>query len=255
MEKIDRLGWADGVTISPHGAPIGIRLNDPAHLPHVETLLKENNWAPVSEEEVQMLFSLRVGPSSRRGRKNYHLLYAGATRVVRTLELQEVFDYLHDTLPEIVRVMAKDTVFVPGSVVSLGQRLLILPAGQGSGQTTLLRELTANGARLLAESFFAISPQGELRLDSEAADATSQAVICFTKYSPRNKTLRATRITPGESSLYLFSNGLNSRLEPALALQAVSRFATKSTSIKGNRGEAPQAADYLRKKVTRLVAK
>ena len=42
-------------------------------------------WEQSDEPIVDSLFSLRVGPPSRhKGRRNFHLLYAGAARVARS---------------------------------------------------------------------------------------------------------------------------------------------------------------------------
>ena len=252
MDKIDRLGWAEGISFSPSGADIGIRTNDAEYLPRLKEIVSSHGWELSDEEIVQLLVSLRVGPEGKKGKRNYSLLYMGTSQVARSLDVDEVFGVLESILPELVRATAKDSVFIPGSVVKWMDKLLVLPANGGTGRKTLLEELEKNQASVLARSFFSISPEGELRLDDVEIEDESEKIICFTEYVAKNKSLRARSLTPGESSLYLFSMGVSSRSQPALALSAVSSFASGVPSLKGNRGDVKQAVKYLSKKIDGL---
>ena len=41
MTKIDRLGWADGMSFNAYGVRLGVRVNDPAILPGLIRYCKE----------------------------------------------------------------------------------------------------------------------------------------------------------------------------------------------------------------------
>jgi hypothetical protein len=60
MEKIDRLGWADGLSFAAHGARIGIRVNDPTVLERIPQHLPPG-WKPSSSPIVNALYSVVVG--------------------------------------------------------------------------------------------------------------------------------------------------------------------------------------------------
>ena len=88
MKKVDRLGWTAGLSVTAYGASVGVRTNDETVLARIPPLLPPA-WHPSESPIVDTLFSLRVGPpTTRKGRRNYHLLYAGATRLARTFDMR-----------------------------------------------------------------------------------------------------------------------------------------------------------------------
>src|SRR5436305_1978545 len=98
MEKLDRLVWADGLSVHAYGRRVGVRTNDPALLDRVEGLLPPG-WEPGHSPLVDHLFSLRVGGAAAGARvRNYHLLYGGFTRLARSLDLDEVLHALESHL-------------------------------------------------------------------------------------------------------------------------------------------------------------
>ncbi len=119
MQKIDRLGWTNGISFKAYGTSVGIRTNDPAVFEHILATLPPG-WQAVDSSVVDTIFSLRLGPPSmRQGTRNYHLLYLGALQLVRTLDLQVIFDVLENHLKIIVASRAReDRLFVHAGVVS-----------------------------------------------------------------------------------------------------------------------------------------
>src|SRR5437879_5318009 len=115
MEKINRLGWADGISFVSYGLRIGIRVNDPAVMERLPEILPPG-WKPARSPTVEHLYSLRVGGAGRRIRA-YHLLYAGAARLARTLDLERVFDNLESDLQRFAAEWARRRVFVHAGVV------------------------------------------------------------------------------------------------------------------------------------------
>lgn len=251
MEKVDRLGWVDGIVVAPFGTNIGIRVNDPKSLPIIRRLVGELGWTPNNEQRVDFLLSAKLGaPPKRRGQKNYHLLYVGTSRMIRTLNKDDILTFLTAYLPDLARLTAKGLIFLPGSVVSVGGRVLVLPAQQGTGRSTLLDEMKRRGAEVLTEEFFALGTGGLIHLaHGEELGRPKYPVVCFTEYSRRNKTLRARTLSPGETALHFFSKALASRTNPEGSLKIASEFANEALCLKGRRGEATQAVDYLLKKL------
>src|SRR5690348_2904686 len=98
MEKIDRLGWAAGVSFAAFRVRMGIRVNDAVVMPQVLPRLPPG-WKAARTPEVEELYSLIVGQAQlENGLRHYHLLYAGAARRARTMDLDELLDVLESEL-------------------------------------------------------------------------------------------------------------------------------------------------------------
>src|SRR5690348_16346539 len=96
MEKLDRLGWAAGLSFISHGVRIGIRMNtkNPEILERVAAHLPAH-WKPSPSPIVTELCSLLIGNSVPGSSvRRFHLLYWGSGRVHRTLEDEEIFQAL-----------------------------------------------------------------------------------------------------------------------------------------------------------------
>src|SRR5262249_52871706 len=116
MEKIDRLGWAAGMAFQSYGVRIGIRVNNPEVLEQLLPYLPLG-WKPASPA-VDHLYSLIAGGESPRpGIRRFHVLYAGAARLARTMELREVFEILESDLQLRVAEFAPRRIFVHAGVV------------------------------------------------------------------------------------------------------------------------------------------
>src|SRR2546423_9737620 len=93
MDKIDRLGWAEGVSLRSFGASLGVRVNDAGALDALAGVLPAAREA--KSPVVERLYSAWIGrPPSRPGLKSWHLLYEDHVRIARTLDLRELRDAL-----------------------------------------------------------------------------------------------------------------------------------------------------------------
>ena len=102
MAKLDRLGWAAGISFESYGARIGVRVNDPAVLERLADRLPPG-WKPAPSPIVESLYSLILGGSEPGSRmRRYHLLYAGSARLTRTMDGEELFDLL-EARPATIR--------------------------------------------------------------------------------------------------------------------------------------------------------
>ena len=107
MKKIDRLGWAAGMSFVSFGARIGIRTNDPAILERIPDHMPPE-WQPSPSPIVDELYSFVAGGTSQTSRvRRYNLLYQGAGRLARTMDLDEVFETLESRLRLSVAVLAR----------------------------------------------------------------------------------------------------------------------------------------------------
>ena len=76
MEKIDRLGWAAGLSLNAFGVPVGVRVSKSDSLERIKEHLPPG-WRPSRSRCVERLYSVFVGgPQKRRGVRSFNLLYA-----------------------------------------------------------------------------------------------------------------------------------------------------------------------------------
>src|SRR5437660_927888 len=136
MAKIDRLGWAAGVSIHAYGRRIGIRTNEAAILDPIHDLLPPG-WEPCVSPVVDHLFSLRIGGAAPGARvRHFHLLYGGFTQHARSLNLEEVLHALESQLHLHVAEYASNRVFVHAGVVAWRGRAILLPGASCAGKST-----------------------------------------------------------------------------------------------------------------------
>src|SRR5579859_2063099 len=115
MEKIDRLGWAEGESFVSYGASFGLRVSGGA----VSELLSALPEGRASERAVvERVFSVRLAPpATRPGLKVYHLLYEDHVRMARTLDRSELLATLASRVRLHVAERARRRVFVHAGVV------------------------------------------------------------------------------------------------------------------------------------------
>ena len=161
MAKLDRLGWAAGRAFVAHGVRVGIRTNRPEVLEGLEQYFPLG-WKPCADERVHHLYSLIVGGSERPNVRRFHLLYVDALRVVRTMELQDIFVLLEYDLEVYVAEQARRRVFVHAGAVGWNGRAIILPGQTRSGKTTLVAALVRAGATYYSDEYAVIDTQGRV---------------------------------------------------------------------------------------------
>src|SRR5437879_4309785 len=127
MAKIDRLGWAAGLSLSAYGVRVGLRANSAEALERLTEYLPPA-WEPSSSPEVDQIYSLVVGGADPRpGVRRFHLLYAGATRLARTHLLTEAFERFEADLQLYTAEMAPEHLFVHAGVVGWEGKAILLP--------------------------------------------------------------------------------------------------------------------------------
>src|SRR5438132_9335496 len=98
MARLDRLGWADGISFRAFGVRIGIRVREPEALARVAPLLPPG-WKLSCSPVVDLLYSLISGdPVFRPGTRNLNLLYRGAARLARVATPDQVLEVLESDL-------------------------------------------------------------------------------------------------------------------------------------------------------------
>ncbi|ETW94817.1 MAG: hypothetical protein ETSY1_33235 [Candidatus Entotheonella factor] len=267
MHKIDRLGWTDGIAFTAYGTSVGIRTNDPTM---IERLLaaRPPGWDRADAPVVDLLFSLRVGPrSTRKGSRNYHLLYLGALQLVRTLDLQEIFDVLENHLKILIASRAQDDrLFVHAGVVGWQNQAIVIPGRSMSGKTTLVMELLKAGATYYSDDMAIFDPHGWVHpfpqpLSVRASEGRRKyapeafgrrvgiaplpvGLILMTQYD-RHAVWQPRPLPPSRALMALLDNTVAARKAPWVSLPILKRVATRAAAIQTRRGEAETAAQAV----------
>src|SRR5439155_16548669 len=162
MQKIDRLGWADGICFTSYGLRIGIRVNEPEVLERLPDHLPPG-WKPAHSPIVDRLYSLRAATTGRSTAiRNFNLLYAGAARLARTKELEELFEPLESDLQMYVAEWARRRVFVHAGVVAWRGQGIVIPGMSFSGKSTLVAALVRAGATYYSDEYAVFDARGRV---------------------------------------------------------------------------------------------
>jgi hypothetical protein len=268
MEKLDRLGWAAGVSLTSYGVRVGIRVNDPQVLTRLSDYLPPGSTtaqSPVSER----LYSLIIAGNSRQSNiRRLNLLYRNSERVVRTTDLDQVLETLRSDFQLFVAGTAKSRTFVHAGVVGWKGRALVIPGRSFSGKSTLVAEMIRAGATYYSDEYAVLDGRGRVHPYSrplsvrengsekqtevpvEAFGAKNGVgslpigLVLVTRYQP-GAMWRPRRLSPGRGVLALLANTVSARQQPKKALGTLQKVAARATVLKGVRGEATQVVDSI----------
>jgi hypothetical protein len=266
MEKLDRLGWAAGLSFVSHGVRIGIRVNDAEALERVAVHLPPES-KPSGSSVVDELCSLLVGGSTRApGVRRYNLLYWGIGRVARTLDSDEVFQALESLLHMVVSTRAPRKLFVRAAVVGWRGRALVICGPPSSGKTTLAEALVRAGATYYSDQYAVFDARGrvhaypspppslrngdggqarkcpvEMLVGRIGTKPLPVGLVVVTQYRPGTRW-RPRVSTSGQALLALLAETVQVRRRPKVALAICRRIAASATTLRGKRGEAGDIA-------------
>lgn len=267
MEKVDRLGWAAGISFVSHGARIGVRVNDPDALDWLRPYLPPG-WRPARSPVVDYLYSLRIGGQTRPGLRHFHLLYSGVARLARTHDLDELSSELESALHFNVAVAATQKLFVHAGVVGWHDRAIVMPGRSLSGKTTLVAALVAAGATYYSDEYALFDSRGRVhpypkalsirqedggrprRFPAEQLDGRVGseplpcAMVVVTDYRARARW-RPRALTAGQALLALLDNTPLARTRPEHSLPVLSAAASGAASFESERPDADRIAPLL----------
>src|SRR5258708_31745533 len=117
MKKLDRLDWAEGLTLSTFGVRAGLRVNVLGVLPRILPVLPPG-WKKSHRVIVQRLYSLVVAQGCERvGVRRLHVLYADSMPVARDAALDQVLATLETDLHRYTAEATCDMTFLHAAVV------------------------------------------------------------------------------------------------------------------------------------------
>jgi len=265
MKKLDRLDWAEGLTLSTFGVRAGVRVNVLGVLPRVLPLLPPG-WKKSHRVIVERLYSLVVAQGCERaGVRRLHLLYADSTRIARDAALNRVLATLETDLHRCTAEATSDMTFLHAGVVGWQGSAIVFPGRSLSGKTTLVREMLRLGATYYSDEFAVVDSSGlvhpfarplgiredssyaQTKYSAEELGATSgvkplpmgMAVIC--KYEAGARWQPAP-LSQGQGALELLANSVAVRSQPDQTLKRLQKLVRHTVFIQGTRGEAHKAA-------------
>ncbi len=268
MARLDRLGWAAGLSFVAYGVRIGIRVNDPRALQWLPGHLPPG-WRPSSSPGVELLYSVILdgkGPEPGLGSSN--LLYAGPSKLVQTAVPNELYEALESSLALEVAEHARGRLFVHAGVVSWRERAIVIPGRSRSGKSTLVEALVRAGATYYSDEYAVFDPRGwvhpyprPLSIRESPGRASGRYPVEALGGSPGSRPLqlglvivthyqsgarwRPRRVSDGQAVLALFGNAVSARSRAQVLLLTLKRAVATATTIKGRRDEAREVAPLL----------
>lgn len=261
MEKLDRLGWAAGVSLTAYGVRIGIRVSEAEWLEPLRAYLPMG-WRPAPCSTVERLYSLIAGgPGPRANFRRFHVLFGNAQRIARTEHRNEVLEAFESNVALYCALMAKHRLFVHAGVIGWNGQAIVIPGRSFSGKSTLVKAFLHAGATYYSDEFAVLDPQGrvhpfarplslrengaemQVRVTPENLGAQTGSiplpvgVVLLTKFE-RDVRWRPRAVSCGQGVLGLLANTPAARNRPERALQILTASVAQARILSGVRGEA-----------------
>jgi hypothetical protein len=275
MQKLDRLVWAEDISLLAYGVRIGLRVNKTDALKEFIPALPPG-WKLMRSQIVDRIYSVIVGgDSARRSVKLFNLVYANANRIARTPELHQAIDAFESDLQLYVAEMSPRRLFVHAGVVAWRGKAVVIPGKSFSGKSTLTSELVRAGATYYSDEYAVLDSSGRVhhyarplsirenghlekpkKYDVEALGGRAGnrplpvGLVVVSKYKPGAKW-RPRRLSAGEGALELIANTVSARRDPEKVLSTLDRVVAAAPVLKGFRGDARPVVDFILEALSR----
>ncbi len=268
MAKIDRLGWADGMSFTAYGVRVGVRVNEPAIIRDVIARFPPGSKL-ASFRVVDHLYSIIFGEAKTDSKvRRLSLAYWNILRISRSRKFAEMLDAFESHLQLTVAEHARRRVFVHAGVVGWKDRAILIPGLSHSGKTTLVERLIRAGATYYSDEYAVLDERGRVHpyprpLGMRSAESTNPkrvlpeeigaevglkplrvGLVISTRYKDEARW-RPRRLTRGKGVLELMANTVAARSQPELALTVLPKTLESARILKGVRGEAGEVVDSI----------
>lgn len=268
MAKLDRLGWADGISFSAFGVRFGLRVNDKAILKHLITRLPPGS-RPSDVRVVNHLYSLTGFADNSNGRvRRFNLGYWNLARFARTRSFNDLLDQFESHLQLTIAEYAPRRLFVHAGVVEWKGRAIIIPGMSFSGKSTLVAELLRAGATYYSDEYAVIDQRGRVypyprdlkiriaesgrverlrpeQLGAEVGSKPLRAGLIVSTSFKDGAHWRPRELTRGKAVLELLANTVSARSQPEMALSFLPKALESAQILKGVRGEASEIVESI----------
>ncbi|MCG6963367.1 MAG: hypothetical protein LJE95_08885 [Acidobacteria bacterium] len=253
------------MAFSAYGLHLGIRVSDASVMGRLPEVLPYG-WEPSDDPEVELLYSMIVGDEGEAGPvRRLHVVYSDAMRLERTDDLELALGALEKDLHLFVGEMARGRVFVHAGVVGVCGRAIVMPGRSFSGKSSLVAALVRAGATYFSDEFAVLDHEGLVHpfarpLSLRCTDPYRGDPVTVEELGgtigegplPVGAIVAATfaegaawkpqPLSPGETVLELLANTLSARRQPEVVLPVLQQVAESAPAVKGDRGEAEEAA-------------
>ena len=260
MAKLDRLGWAAGISFRAYGLRVGIRVSDARILERLAGSLPYG-WKPIEPSAVDHLYSLVVGGEDESRIKRFNVLYSDAGRIARSLDLGEVLETLESSLRLLVAEHARTKVFVHAGVVGWNGHAIVIPGSSYSGKSTLVSELVRAGATYYSDEYAVLDARGRVHpfvkplsiREGEDGRQTHMPIetiggvsgtkplpvgcVLVTRYRP-GAPWRPRPLSPGRAMLSLLAHTVPARNKPRAVFDVLPKVTSEARSFESARVEA-----------------
>lgn len=272
MAKIDRLGWANGLSFTAYGVRVGLRVNDSAILDQIVARLPPGS-KPSPIQVVDHLYSLTGFPKSANGKvRRFNLGYWNLVRFARSRSFEDLLNQFESHVQLTVAEYAPRRVFVHAGVVAWKGAAILIPGLSYSGKTTLVSELIRAGATYYSDEYAVIDERGRVHpyprplgirspeagpaakveakeLGAEVGSRPLRAGLIISTSFKEGARWRPRELTRGKGVLEMLSNTVSARTQPELALNVLPRALEDAKILKGVRGEARDIVDSILEKI------
>ena len=259
--------WTDGIAFEQFGVRFGIRTDSPHLMEHIIARLPPG-WSALPANDVDVLFSLRVGRPARRGVRRYQMLYEGIRLRQRALDQDALLDALESALLIALAERAKDWTFVHAGVVGWQDQAILIPGTTLSGKTSLVAALLRAGATFYSDDLAVIDSRGwvhpyptplsiretpgarQVPVEPAAFGAATGAkalpvgLVAFTKFQT-GASWMPKPLPAGQAMLALLQHTSALRTRPRTVLQSLERMMAGAAAYSGLRGDALETAERL----------
>jgi len=267
MEKLDRLIWSGGISLSIFGVRIGIRVSAPELLDALKSCLPLG-WKSAGSTAVERVYSVigtGVGSPQEFARR-FNFLFANAQQLARTPNWEDLCETLESDLDFYVAQTTRSWLFVHAGVVGWKGRAVVIPGRSYSGKTTLVRALLEAGATYYSDEFAVLDQEGRVhpfpRALSVRSNATASRIaaaqlgaqtgraslpvglLILTRYKPGVHWWPKV-LSVGEGMLGMLQNTLAARRYPELAFTTLASAISEAQVLAGTRGEALETAQLI----------
>lgn len=266
MAKIDRLGWADGISLRAFGVHVGIRVNNGSILAPLMERTPPGSKISASQT-VEHLYSISAFPAdSQRRIRRFNIGYWNLVRFARSRSFDQLLDAFESHLQLTVAEFSPRRVFVHAGVVGWKRRAILIPGMTFSGKTTLVDHLLRAGATYYSDEYAVLDEKGrvhpyarplglrsinnqtKVRAEDLGAEVGSRplpiALVVSTRFREGAKW-RPRSLSPGKGVLELLANTVSARQQPEFALSVLPKALRSARIVKSARGEAREIVDSI----------
>ena len=226
----------------------------------VRILLPANYFKRISSSQASHKFSVR------RSKSYEFVLFRGRKKVTFSNDKEIFLKYLDSLVRLTVAEFAESKVFIHAGVVAWHGKAIIIPGKSFQGKTTLVKELTKQGATYYSDEYAVLDADGyvhpfaktlsvrelndsygqtEISVEAiggkQGIEPLAVGMILLTVYEP-DAVWQPQILSDGLGILEMLPHTIPTILNPKFSLKVLNNTVKRAIIVKSKRGEAAQVA-------------